>query len=233
MQKNILITGKPKSGKSTLLHKLIIPIHNKVGLVANEILDERGRIGFEMETHTGEKATLARVDVETPYQVSKYFVDVDSLESLIPKVSDFNSDALPSTSEIGQLQLFSETFNELVTGYLDAPNTCLATISYVYEDSFTKKVKERDDIILVEISAENREEKEVFISQLLKKIEKAKGYVSQPERFTIQDSLAELKSEHGTRKLVHSNGKWQCSCDFYKQYGICSHAIAIAEITEK
>ncbi len=231
MKKNILITGKPKSGKSTLLRKLIIPIHNKVGLIANEILGEQGRVGFEIETHIGDKAPLARVELETPHKVSKYFVDVDSLEFLIPKVSNFKDDDLLYLDEIGQMQLFSEKFKELVTKYLNASNTCIATISHVYEDDFTKSLKGRDDIILVEISAENREEKEIFISQLLKKIEKAKGYVSEPERFTIQGYLAELRSEHGVRKLVHIGGKWQCNCDFFKQYGICSHAIAMQEIT--
>ena len=66
MQKNILITGKPKSGKSTLLKGLITDIPNKTGFVTNEILGESGRVGFEIGTRTGRRTMLARVDSETP-----------------------------------------------------------------------------------------------------------------------------------------------------------------------
>lgn len=232
MQKNILITGNPKSGKSTILRKLISYIPNKVGLLTNEILGKDGRVGFESETHTGKKTRIAHVDFKTEFKVSKYFADTKNLESLIPEVSNFNNEDFLYLEKIGQMQVFSNEFKNLVVTYLNSPNTCLATISQVYEDGFTKNIKERDDIILVEISAENREKTEQFLSQLFKKIEKAKKYISEPERFMIQDSQAELRSEHGTRKLLFKNGKWQCDCDFSEQYNICSHIIAINEITK-
>lgn len=196
MQNNILITGQPRSGKSTLLRKLILPIDNKVGLVTNEVLGQNGRVGFEMETHKGEKALLAHIDFNTPYKVSKYFVDIGSLESIIPKVLKFSDDNFLYLDEIGQMELFSEKFKELTLKYLNAPNTCLATISYVYEDDFTKSIKEREDVILIEITPENREEKEVFISQLLKKIEKSKKYISEPERCSQSPSDWERGSIH-------------------------------------
>ena len=63
--------------------------------------------------------------------------------------------------------LLSEKFRDLVLKYLDAPNICVATISSVYEDSFIKSIKGRDDVVVVEISAENREGQEKCISQLL------------------------------------------------------------------
>jgi nucleoside-triphosphatase THEP1 len=232
MQKNILITGKPKSGKSTLLKKLISTIPHKVGLITNEILGEHGRVGFEIETYSGHKTVLAHVDFETQHRVSKYFVNIESLESMLPEISRFESSDLLYLDEIGQMQLFSEKFKELILQYLDSQNTCLATISYVFEDDFTKSIKERDDILLVEISVETREEKEKFITQLLKKIEKAKGYVSEPERFTISDSKVELKSEHGIRTLTFTNGEWNCDCDFYRKYSICSHVIATKEVVK-
>lgn len=233
MRKNILLTGKPKSGKSTLLKKLIANIPNKVGFVTNEILGENGRVGFEIETYTGHKTSLAHVDFETSQKVSKYFVNTQNLESVLPQVSDFKNSDFLYLDEVGQMQLFSEKFKKLVLKYLDSQNTCLATLSYVFEDDFTKKLKKRDDVILVEISVEDRKEKEEFLLLLLKKIEKAKKYVSEPDRFTIQGSLAELKSEHGIRRLVFIDGTWQCNCDFSKKYSICSHAIAISELFGK
>ncbi len=171
MQKNILITGKPKSGKSTLLRKLISPIPNKVGFLTNEILKEGVRTGFEIETHTGRKATLADVTLESPNKVSKYFVHIENLEPLIPDVSRFTNNDILYLDEIGQMQLFSKSFQHLVLRYLDSQNICIATLSYIFENDFTKLIKKRDDVMIVELSAENREEQEQFILELLKKID--------------------------------------------------------------
>ena len=49
------MTGLPKSGKSTLLKKIIETIPNKIGFVTNEILKENERVGFEVETHLGKE----------------------------------------------------------------------------------------------------------------------------------------------------------------------------------
>ena len=229
MKKNILITGKPRSGKSTLIKKLIADIPNKVGFVTSEIAGENGRIGFQIETHAGDTAVLAHVGLETPYRVSRYSVDVQNLESMIPKVIAFEEGDFLYLDEIGQMELFSKDFEKLVLKYLDSPNNCLATLSCVFENDFTRCLKEREDIIIVEISAENRSEKEKFITKLIGKIEKAKKYVSEPQRFSCRGSEVELKSEHGTRTLFNKDKKWNCDCDFFKQSGICSHAIATQE----
>lgn len=230
MQKNILITGEPKSGKSTLLAKLISTIPNKIGFLTNEIRVQNNRVGFEAQNHLQHKALLADISAQTPLKVSKYFVDIRNLDLLIPEVSNFKGADVLYLDEIGQMQLFSNLFKELVLRFINSPNTCIATLSYIYDDDFIRHLKKRDDIILIEITPENREEKGLFIKELLKKIEKARKYLSEPERF-IKLGSAEITliSEHGTRKLVCQNGQWKCGCTFYNQYGICSHSIATKE----
>lgn len=230
MQKNILITGKPHSGKSTLLKKLITTIENKVGFVTNEILGANGRVGFEIENNRGEKILLAHTDSETSYKVSRYFVNIENLESSISKITTFENTDLLYLDEIGQMQLSSDKFKEMTLDLLNSKNTFLATLSLVFEDAFIKMIKERDDIILIEISAENREEKEKYILQLLRKIEKAKRYVEEVERFKVKDSnTILLHSEHALRNLSLQNEKWHCLCDFFKEHSICSHTIAVQE----
>lgn len=229
MRKNILITGIPKSGKSTLLRKIIADIPNKVGFVTNEILESSGRVGFEIETQSQQKKILAHVDFKTDFKVSKYFVDIQNLELMIQEVSSFKDGDFLYLDEIGQMQLFSNQFKNLVLKYLNSQNTCLATFSYVFEDDFTKSIKVREDVILVEISAEDRDEKEKFIRQLIRKVEKAKKYISEPYRFNRKGDEVELKSEHGVRMLSLKDGEWKCSCDFYKENYICSHLIATEE----
>lgn len=110
--------------------------------------------------------------------------------------------------------------------------SCNTTLTSVYADDFTGNIKKGDDIILVEITKENREEKESFIHALLKKIEKARKYISEPERFTTQGTEVKLKSEHDTRKLIFRDGQWECNCEFFGQHSICSHSIAVKEFTK-
>lgn len=231
MRKNILVTGKPKSGKSTLLRKLISDIPNKVGLITNEILKDHERVGFEMETNKGHKAILAHIDFKTPYQVSKYFVNTESLESIIPLVAGFENDNFLYLDEIGQMQLFSERFKNLILQYLNSNNIFLGSVSFVFEDDFVKSIKKRNDVILIEISPENRGDKEIFLKQFIKKLEKARKYVSEPDRLTTNGLSAELRSESATRRLILETGGWCCDCDFFDRYDICSHAIAVEELT--
>ncbi|MEK7473495.1 MAG: nucleoside-triphosphatase, partial [Patescibacteria group bacterium] len=230
MQKNILIIGQPKSGKSTLLDKVISDIPKKVGFITKEIRANGQRTGFEIQTHLGNKAMLASVDFKTPHQVSKYFVSVENLDLVIPEISRFTDKDVLYLDEIGQMELFSEKFKELVLKFLDSQNTFLATISQVYENDFTKAIKNRKDIISVELSEENREAKEKFLGLLVKKIERARGYISEPDRIIRKNSGAEIRSEHGKRNLIRLNGGWECNCDFFKINKICSHSIAAAEV---
>lgn len=167
MKKNILITGKPHSGKTTVLQKIIPTLINPVGFVTEEIMGEERRVGFQLVTSLGQKEILAHVDFETPYKVSRYSVDVSNLEKILEGISDFQEGDSLYIDEIGQMELFSDKFKDFVLKYLDSPNPCVATISSVYEDSFTTEIKNRNDITLIEITEENRQEKEEYILSLI------------------------------------------------------------------
>lgn len=234
MRKNILITGIPKIGKSTLLRKIIANIPNKVGFVTNEILGEMGRIGFEMETHLGNKAVVAHTDFQSLNKVSKYSVSIENLDSLIPEVSIFGNREVLYLDEISKIQIFSKSFQTLVLSYLNSKNTCICTIANIHHNNFIESILNREDIILVEISPENREEKEKFILQLLGKIEKAANYVNEPNRFIKKGGkVLILNSEHDTRTLTRKDNQWSCSCNFFQKHNICSHSIATEEFTKK
>lgn len=177
MQKNIIITGEPKSGKSTLLANIIKDIPNSVGIVTKEMQKDNVRVGFEIESHANHKEILAHVETETKHRVSKYFVNVENLESILPEISTFKKNDVLYLDEIGQMQLFSKEFRKITLQFLDAPNTCIATLTSVYSDEFTQSIKKRNDIILIELTKENREEKETFVRTLLKG-----KYLSEPKR---------------------------------------------------
>ena len=201
MIKNILITGMPGSGKSTILDKVIVQYPQKVGFITREIRKGKDREGFAIETNSGDKAVLAHILFNTPYKVSKYFVDINNLEPLLPKVSNFKQNDLLYLDEVGQMQLFSDNFKKLVLRYLDADNIAMLTISKIYEDEFTKSLKNRRDVILIEINDENRESKLIFITELIKKIIKARSYITERNRFKIKGNKVEISSAHGKRNL--------------------------------
>lgn len=174
MRKNILITGMPKSGKSTILKKLIKKFDLKVGFVTNEVRKGDERVGFELETHNGEKSMLANINFKTKFKVSRYFVDIKNLDEIISKVDKFDERDLLFLDEIAEMELSSEKFKVLVKKYFDSPNTCIATLSKVYSDDFIEDIKKREDVLLIELNEENRGEKEKYLESLLSKIAKTK-----------------------------------------------------------
>jgi len=219
----------PRSGKSTLLKKIIQQFDNKVGFVTNEVRKDGERIGFEIETNAGEKSMLANVDFKTNFKVSRYFVDIENLDLMISKVENFEKNDFLFLDEIGQMELFSEKFKVLVEKYLDSTNICIATLSKIYSNEFIEDIKRRNDIFLIEITESNRDEKEKYLETLLRKIAKAKRYVSEPDRFSINQHEVSIRTDHGTRILTEQKKGWICSCEFFKENKVCSHVIALEE----
>ncbi len=68
---------------------MIQQFEQKNGFVTNEARRDGERIGFEMETNTGEKSMLADTNFKTNFKVSRYFVSIENLDSIIPQVEDF------------------------------------------------------------------------------------------------------------------------------------------------
>ena len=233
MRKNLIITGMPRSGKSILLKKIILNYENKVGFVTNEMLKDGERVGFEVETQSGEKSILAHINFKSALRVSKYFVKIDNLDKIIPNVAKFNAEDLLYLDEVGQMELFSEKFKELTIKYLNSLNICIVTLSKIYSNDFTEKIKGRGDVILIEITEKNREEKFKLIENLIKKVKKAKRYLNEPARFSIKNDGMILKTDHGIRNLERKDKGWACNCDFFHKNKICSHIIALEEFKDK
>lgn len=230
MIKNIIVTGPPRSGKSILVEKVISKFPKKSGFITREVRREGERVGFEIETHQGSKTILASVDFKTKLKASKYFVDVKNLDGIIPEVEKFSGGDLLYIDEIGQMELYSEKFRDLALKYLNSDNTCLATLKQVYQDKLIDGIYKRDDIYLIELAEGEGDEKALFVEQLIGKIEKAKQYIQKPEKFVRRGDGIEFTSEHGTRHLQLSDGKWDCDCNFFEKGRICSHTFAVVAV---
>jgi len=156
---NVLITGKNRSGKTTLLARLIADVSDKQGFITSEVRNEVDRIGFDLVDQTGKTVVLARTHTPTAFPVGRYFVDVAALDRYLGQSgSPTHQHQLLYLDEIGQMQLYSEKFKQLVLSYLDAPNFFIGTITNIYKDNFVEQINNRPDILTCTITPENYDE---------------------------------------------------------------------------
>ncbi len=131
MKQAYLLTGRPGTGKTSLIKQAIAGMGSKAGGFYTEEIRSRGvRLGFKLVTLDGQSAILAHIDIHSPYRVSKYGVDIDSLDRI--GVSALNQAAkkcnLVVVDEIGKMELFSANFRETVLRIIDSGKRVLGTI---------------------------------------------------------------------------------------------------------
>lgn len=157
MKQNILISGPPASGKSTLLADAIKG-KNIGGIHTPEIRRDGERWGFKViDLHTGKEAIFASVEIK-PAVVSKYGLDVEAFERIaVPAINwAMESADFVAIDEIGNMEMQSDKFKQLVEQALDAKKV-VATISFRSKDVFIEKVKLRKDVKIHYITRANWE----------------------------------------------------------------------------
>lgn len=154
---NILITGYPRTGKTTLIMKFLEQTSKKCsGFYTEEIRNNQGiRVGFKVVAISlEEEGILAHVEVRSSYRVGKYFVDITDFEKIALPEMKRESD-LVIIDEIGKMELFSEPFKNQLLKCLEQGNV-LATITMKGGGKFVWDIKNREDVELVEITTNNR-----------------------------------------------------------------------------
>jgi len=160
VKKNILVTGRPGVGKTTLILKVVdIMGDDKCGgFTTDEIREKGGRVGFKIKTLDGETGIIAHVDVESSIQLGRYKVKLDDLEDIAVEAirKALKGDGLVVIDEIGGMELYSDKFKEVVKAALDSDKKVLASI-HKRSHPFTDKVKYRPDVKLMEVTRKNRD----------------------------------------------------------------------------
>lgn len=160
---NILITGTPGVGKTSVLNRLKQALQDRDytvgGLYCPEIRVSGKRTGFSIiDILSGKKGVLAAVGGEGP-SVGRYGVNLEDLDQIgIPALERAVSEAdYISIDEIAPMELQSTKFSKVVEAALDSEKPVIGVIHKRSRHPFILKVKNRDDVVLLEVSPENRD----------------------------------------------------------------------------
>lgn len=158
-KKNILITGHPAIGKTTLMKRLSekLPHSHMAGFYTEEIREKGIRKGFALMSLHGEKSILSHVDIKSPYHVGKYGVDVKNFDDFLEAISFLKPETdLIIIDEIGKMECFSDKFKRMVMQLFDSMKPVIATIA-LRGEGIIEEIKKRKDIQLLVMTHSNRD----------------------------------------------------------------------------
>jgi len=164
----ILVEARPGAGKTTAFRRLAELLQEAgapvSGFTTEEVRERGRRVGFAVESLSGERGTLAHVSFEGPPRVSRYGVDLEEFERI----------ALPSLGgeivlidELGKMELASERFQAAVEQLVESPVALAATVQ-AGKHPFTDRLK--DSCELIRLTRANRDE---LPSQLARRLREA------------------------------------------------------------
>jgi nucleoside-triphosphatase len=159
VNQNILLSGRPGCGKTTLIKHLVSHFDLPAGGFYTEEIRDRGtRVGFKIVTLDGDEVVLAHVDIESLARLGKYRLDLSALEAVgVRAVREaVQRERLVVIDEIGPMEIRSPVFRETVNEALDSKVPLLATI-FARPLSFTDRIKSRHDVSLIEVRPDNRD----------------------------------------------------------------------------
>lgn len=155
---NILLTGQPGSGKTTLIKRVLEKANFSVGgFFSNELRRGNQRVGFTLDTLDGERGILAHVDLNTAQKVGKYYVDISSIDKVAVTAVQraLGEKAVIVIDEIGKMELLSEQFRAVLMEALDSPKPVLGTIMKG-KNTLTDSIKERQNVAVFQVNEETR-----------------------------------------------------------------------------
>lgn len=157
--KNILISGKPGCGKTSLIKEILKELDlDAKGFYTSEIRENGERVGFSISSLDGKKGILAHKNFKSGPRVGKYKVNLKYLEEIGVRsvLAGLKENKIIIIDEIGKQEMCSMKFRKAVISALNSKNKILGTIKLT-KDPFTDKIKKKKDTKIFYLERENRE----------------------------------------------------------------------------
>lgn len=167
---NILISGLPGIGKTTLIKKICSEIkeYKPEGFYTEEIRNEGQRKGFQLMGLNGSTSIFAHILIESPHHVGKYRVDVDAFDKFLQSIDFQHNKKSPIIiDEIGKMECLSSKFVKMIWDIMDSDNPVIATISHT-DGGIKGKIKQREDVELFKMNLDNRKSLPNEILEIIK-----------------------------------------------------------------
>jgi nucleoside-triphosphatase len=157
MKQVLLLTGRPGTGKTSLIKQAALRMKDRVGGFYTEEIRNRGtREGFRLVTLDGEETTLAHISIRSPYRVSRYGVDIEALDRVgVPALRRASGrNGLVIVDEIGKMELFSTAFREAVLSLVNGGERVLGTVMLASEP-WTDALKSHPRVSLINLKRDS------------------------------------------------------------------------------
>jgi nucleoside-triphosphatase len=158
--KNLLLTGPPRCGKTTVLERVAEQLGElrMAGFVTRELREQGQRVGFEAIGLGGRRIILAHVRFRSRVSVGRYGVEPNRLIPLINEemVRPLETVDAYLIDEIGKMECHCPQFIDAVSRLLEGSIPVVATIALRGGD-FIAEVKDRRDVQIVEVTRANRQ----------------------------------------------------------------------------
>lgn len=181
MIRNILITGHPQVGKTTLVREVVKRLGDWriAGFYTTEVLDSGKRTGFAVVPRRGPRKLFAGKgwDVPARLRVGTYGIKIAEFEKVaLPELeralaSDPTADPIDLVviDEIAKMELLSNRFRDLAVRLLDSPTLVLASVA-LHGTGIIRRVKGRTDTVVHRITPQNRD---AMAGQVVRELRKA------------------------------------------------------------
>ena len=67
-------------------------------------------------------------------------------------------------------------------------------------------------------------------STMIGKIEKARRYAEEPQRFAFDQFRVHLEGDHRHHVVEYELGAWDCDCETFANNGYCPHTMAMERV---
>ena len=162
---NALVTGPPRSGKTTVIERTVARLRDGGvtvgGIVCPELRTAGDRVGFEIvDIAGGRREVMAHVDFDDGPSVGKYGVDTEAVDAVAARaipaaVADADCVVI---DEIAPMELTSDRFVAVTRDALEDPTQVLAAIADNPQQGFLREVSERHDVTSFRVTTATRED---------------------------------------------------------------------------